>query len=110
MSKAEKFFLTLIVFLVLVVALVLVVPDRTLQKSAGSVPQLLSKLGKEASAMGRNAANSIQAGFSQSTRKLRPPSSSGSAPNPVDSAVGPAAGYGNAQKDVYGRPVDALNR
>ena len=48
--------------------------------------------------------NDLRSGVSQGVTIGRP----GNQGNPIDSAVGPVGSYGEAQKDVYGEPLEGI--
>lgn len=114
MGTLEKVLITITVILAVAAVVLLAVPDSAGRSGLAAVSPLLDRANYYVS----QATASIDGWLTEMSNSLRPPgqkvsapsAGGGSQPNPFESAVGPAAGYGQAQKDVYKKPLEGLNR
>ena len=114
MSGLEKTLIAAIVALVCAAVLILMIPDangnsgfQLLSPKLNGVrdffEQAFSRFGAEFAAWTNGMRSEVRQGSSSVSRgKDRG--------NPIDSAVGPVGSYGEAQKNVYGKPLEGLQR
>lgn len=114
MSGLEKILIAVTVMLACAAILILMIPDANGNSGFQMLSPKLDGIGR----FFEQAFAGFEAEFAAWTSGLRADTRQGKSPvsrsrdsgNPIDSAVGPAGSYGEAQKDMFGRPLEGLQR
>jgi len=112
MTGLEKALIAATALLLVAAIVLLMVPDASGKSGFQSLSPYLKSIGE----FGAAIINGFIASLGSNSGGVRPPVLQGVSPstggtgqtNPIDSAVGPAAGYGQTQKKLFEKPLEGL--
>ncbi len=114
MNSLEKILIIVTTLLAIAAVVMLMVPDASGHSGFQSLPPMISEVSTHfeptlASIKLKLAAwtDSMQGWVGQT---ISPSRVSGGQDNPIDNAVKPVGSYGQQQKDLFGKPVEDLQR
>jgi hypothetical protein len=114
MNYFEKFLILTTILLAIAAGFLLMAPDRYGRKGIDAISPLIHVLGEYSD----KVVAQIKSGISYAASNMQSQSLQGflsgdngnNQTNPIESAVEPAGEYGEAQKDVYKKPLEELTR
>ena len=112
MTRLEKILIAATALLLIAAVVILMLPDASGNSGLKALSPYLKSIGESGAAI-INRFNASLGSMSNGRRTpvlqgVSPSSGGKSQPNPIDSAVGPAAGYGQTQKNMFEKPLEGL--